>query len=649
MLRIPDLEVFLDAKITPGFLGRFPGSIEAVAGWGYKPTSLQARKYADRHKFPYLAIEDGFLRSVGLGDRTPPLSVVIDDLGIYYDASRPSRLEAQIPQSRSDEELHRAQQLITSWRNARVSKYNHLREYAGELPDNYVLVVDQTWGDASITLGQANADSFQRMLQAALAENPDSTVLVKIHPDVFAGKKRGYFDVPALSAMPRVHVLSEDVHPVRLIESARSVYAVTSQMGFEGLLWDKPVRTFGMPFYAGWGLSVDEQPAPPCRSNVSIEQLAYAALITYPRYADPETHERCEAEVILAHISLQREKRNRYPETVYAPGFSIYKKPIVRDFLQGSEVRFVPRADSVPDGSTLIVWGRNGNHTNPAIRTVHLEDGFIRSVGLGADLIRPVSWIMDERGIYFDSRRPSDLELIFQTTTFNESLLSRSKNLRELIVAAGLTKYNVGTSGWKRPAHAVKVILVPGQVETDASITFGSPVIQRNMDLLRSVREQNPDAYVIYKPHPDVLAGLRAEGQGENSASKWCNEIVTGAAMGDLLQLVDEVHVLTSLAGFEALLRGKSVTCYGQPFYAGWGLTTDMAPIPRRSRSLSIDELLAGALILHPVYLSRNSGRFTTPERALDELLNLKKSNNTGLRWWSGIYRLFVRTFIPRR
>ncbi|MDX8386000.1 MAG: hypothetical protein R8M11_05745, partial [Gallionella sp.] len=414
MLRIPYLEAFLGTSIVPSAFGKFSQSIEAVAGWGNKTTSKQARLYAEQNCLPYLAIEDGFLRSIGLGDRDPPLSVVIDKIGIYYDASRPSNLEAQIAQKRSDDELSRANDLIEAWRKTRVSKYNHLREHTGELPDNYVLVADQTLGDASVLLGQADPECFQRMLQAALEENPDCTVLVKIHPDVFAGKKNGYFDISTLSTTPRIKVLSENAHPVRLIESAKSIYVVTSQIGFEGLLWGKPVHTFGMPFYAGWGLTRDEKPAPPRRNKVSLAQLVYASLIDYPRYIDAETHERCEVEDTLAHISLQRKMQNRFPAVVYALGFSFYKRPIVRDYLQGSEVRFIHNLKSLPNGGTLFVWGRTDNDLDPSIRTIHLEDGFLRSVGLGADLVRPVSWVMDEQGIYFDSSSPSDLESILQ-------------------------------------------------------------------------------------------------------------------------------------------------------------------------------------------------------------------------------------------
>jgi capsular polysaccharide export protein len=82
------------------------------------------------------------------------------------------------------------------------------------------------------------------------------------------------------------------------------------------------------------------------------------------------------------------------------------------------------------------------------------------------------------------------------------------------------------------------------------------------------------------------------------------DELAPDAPISSIIDLVDEVHVNTSLAGFEALLRGKPVTAYGVPFYAGWGLTRDLGPIPRRrTRRRSLDELVAAALLLYPRYL----------------------------------------------
>ena len=157
------------------------------------------------------------------------------------------------------------------------------------------------------------------------------------------------------------------------------------------------------------------------------------------------------------------------------------------------------------------------------VRILRLEDGFLRSVGLGADLIRPLSWVVDGRGIYYDATRPSDLEhLLARYGIRSGDVGQRAACLRERIVAEGLTKYNVGISGWQRPSGAAKVILVPGQVESDASLVYGAPQIRSNIGLLQAVRQANPDAYIVYKPHPDVMAGLRAKGVGEDQ----CPELV---------------------------------------------------------------------------------------------------------------------------
>lgn len=625
-----------------------------VIAWGYKPSAAVAASFAKRHALKLLRLEDGFLRSVAVGSREPPLSVVLDDIGIYYDALTPSRLEILIAEPLTEDRRLRARALMAAWRAARVSKYNYARDYTHALPARYVLAVDQVRGDASIQYGLADAASFQRMLDAALAENPDCTVLLKIHPEVMTGRRQGHFDLAGLVHNSRVLLLAEDVHPVTLIEHAEAVYCVTSQIGFEGLLWNKQVYTFGMPFYAGWGLTHDELPAPARRKPVTLENLVYAALIAYPRYIDPETATRCEPERLIEWMGWQRKLRERFPAIIEASGFSLYKRPIVRRFFQGSTVFFNRSPTPGSPYAAQAVWSRQPvPFARVNTKIVRLEDGFIRSVGLGADLIQPLSWAMDTRGIYYDATSPSDLEHILQHTEFDKGMTSRAQLLRERLVAEGLTKYNVSAVAWQRHGTGgipesdgampsmQTVILVPGQVESDASLAFGAPHIRQNLELLKAVRTANPHAHIIYKPHPDVVAGLRNKGQGEDKVMEACNEMVVDVSMGSLLSQVDEVHTLTSLAGFEALLRGRKVVCYGQPFYAGWGLTEDIAPLARRSRKLTLDELVAGVLILYPTYISRTTGKFTTPERVLDELLIWRQSSASLLPWWrKGLRRL---------
>lgn len=623
---------------------------DSVVAWGQRPSALRAQRYAERHGLAVRHIEDGFLRSVGLGTMDPPLSIVYDDQGLYLDASRPTRLETLVQQPLDTAQQQRTHALIAAWREGRVSKYNHTRDAHPDLPAGYILVVDQTYGDASVTAGAAGPETFARMLAAALAEHPDRTIALKVHPDVVSGRKRGYFNVDQVRATPRVVLLDQDMHPAGLLADAHVVYTVTSQLGFEALLWGKPVRTFGMPFYAGWGLTQDDLPAPARRQPVPSNQLVHAALIGYCRYVDPETGQRCEVETVLAWLALQRRMRQRFPERITAVGFSRWKHGYVREFFDGSRVHFAWFAKRASQHDTVASWGRKKDaalqHRPSDKPVIRLEDGFLRSVGLGADLIRPVSWVQDDLGIYYDATRPSRLEHLLAHTEFPPAMLAHAAALRQTICDAGITKYNLtGQVAWTRPAEAQRVLLVVGQVETDASIRYGASTIRRNIDLLRAVRRAYPDDHVLYKPHPDVLAGLRSSGEDEGRALAECDEIIGDTSLEQLLPLVDEVHVLTSLAGFEALLRHKPVVTYGQPFYAGWGLTDDRGLNPdvrrRRSRTLTLDELVAGTLMLYPTYVSRVTHRFTTPERVLQELITWRQIPRQSGSWRHWIAKLF--------
>ncbi len=335
-----------------------------------------------------------------------------------------------------------------------------------------------------------------------------------------------------------------------------------------------------------------------------------------------------------------------------AHGFSWRKRALVRDFTARPDVRFVARGADVPAGADLLLWGSAAvpdGMTAPvreSVRIVRLEDGFLRSAGLGADLTRPLSWVLDTRGMYYDARTTSDLEVLLQTAVFSPSLLARATAFRQQIVTSGVSKYNLSGTPWQRPDRPGAVVLVIGQVETDASIATGTLDLRTNMALLQAARQARPSAWLVYKPHPDVVAGLRRTGAGEDQARQWADEVLADGAAAQILPLVDEVHVMTSLTGFEALLRGKPVFCYGLPFYAGWGLTHDRSghPPERRTRRLTLDELVAGALLAYPVYVSAHSRQHCTPEQALQELVALRSQGRHHLAWW----RRWLRPLLAR-
>ena len=139
------------------------------------------------------------------------------------------------------------------------------------------------------------------------------------------------------------------------------------------------------------------------------------------------------------------------------------------------------------------------------------------------------------------------------------------------------------------------------------------------------------------------MAGLRPERGDGADLGRLCDEVVAGAAIEGLYDAVDAVHVLTSLAGFEALLRGREVHTWGRPFYAGWGLSHDRLPCERRRRRLQLDELVWAALIAYPRYVSRRSGLFVEVEEAVDELSRWRQEPAGSLRLWQRLFRRWGR------
>jgi len=625
--------------------------VDAVAGWGLRPSTRKALAYASKHGLPYVALEDGFLRSFGTGEHFPPLSLVVDDAGIYYDCTRPSALERLLS---SDADLlatdgslvRQAREQLLS---AGLSKYNH----APELPEGMlrsedvqrVLVVDQTAGDMSVAKGGADAATFDAMLAAALAENPQATVYVKTHPEVTSGRKGGY--LTGVQPDARTVVLRDAVNPMSLIAQMDKVYVVSSTMGFEALLAHKPVVCFGVPWYAGWGVTDDRQPQHAAMlrragRRRSVDELFAAGYMHYSRYLNPETRQRGNVLDVMDWLQRQRQVAQRFGGRMIVVGFRRWKAANVKAMLSlhPGKVVFVKNAAAarvLQPGceDCLICWGRvppvgvQELADAAGVRLLRMEDGFVRSVGLGSDLIPPQSFVLDARGIYFDPGQPSELEDLLNTRPFTVQDLERARKVRTFIVEHGITKYNLEPNrpvGWfnqDRPQAGRQVVLVPGQVEDDASIRFGCDAngVCTNLGLIQAARAAFPHAFIVFKPHPDVSSGNRKGHVEPAQALQHADHIEQGASVVSCIEACDVVVTMTSLTGFDALLRGKQVVVHGRPFYAGWGLTQDRLPVPRRSRPLLLDELVAGALLHYPLYWDPVLRGYTSCEAVLRRLL----------------------------
>lgn len=631
--RHPLLEAILD---------KLPSSGETVhVGWGMRPSGQAAAKASRSTGGKLLLLEDAFLRSLKPGMEGPVYGLIADSQGMHYDVSGRSDLidflnagELSGWMNPGPFESDSIAAVMTVFREAGASKYNWFPgEYSHEALEEKpgILVVDQTRGDMAIRRGGLAETDFDRMLRAAFEETAGQPIYLRAHPDHLFRAKKTCFSKDLLSDS-RIRLLSPHLSPAQCFSFCHTVMVGTSQMGMEALIHGCRVITYGWPFFAGWGLTEDR--ANPGladrRRPVTLESLFEAAFLRYAHYFDPESREPCGLRRILDHLCLQKETFRSNRGLTVTVGFTPWQRQIASHYFRSpaGAIEHLPSAadvehNSLGNADRVVYWGRRPEIPESIrSRAARVEDGFIRSNGLGAAFNFPFSWVIDHQGIYFDGSAPSDLEHLLQQG-FSEADLAQASRLIAMLREKRLTKYNLQRSPVELDSGAVagrKVILVPGQVEADASIAFGSPELKTNLALLQRVREMEPAAFLVFKAHPDLVAGARHGKVLPPGFTDACDLAVTEGNVLDWLDLCDEVHTMTSTVGFEALIRGKPVVTYGLPFYAGWGLTTDRLSCPRRRRRLTIDELVCGALIRYPRYLHPGTGEFTTALLAAEAL-----------------------------
>ena len=621
-----------------------PGPDDGVAVWGRSPYAARGEAIAARTGVPLVRIEDALLRSIRpgrMGDA--PLGLMIDPDGVHFDSSRPSELERLLSRHPLDDSnlLTRARDGIGRIQAADLSKYNIHDQTLAAPAAGYVLVVDQTLGDASIVHSRATAATFREMLVFAQEENPGAQIVIKMHPETAQGMRAGHFG--AQDAGDRISLCAAAVSPWRMLESAVAVYTVSSQLGFEAIMAGHRPRVFGQPFYAGWGLTADENPVPRRVRHLTRAQLFAAAMILAPVWYDPCRDRLCSFEQAVdqleSEVRAYREDRSGYVAT----GMRLWKRGRLQAFF-GAQKPVVFCSDPAKAVAAalalhrpLLVWAGKETAGLDAAKLIRIEDGFLRSRGLGADLVPPLSLVTDDSGIYYDPTRASRLERLIQTAP-PPGGIARAQALRAAILAKGLSKYNLAAVDLPDLPPGPR-ILVPGQVEDDASIRLGAGDIRTNLGLLRAARQANPLTTIIYKPHPDVEAGLRPGAIAEADLRDLADFVATSADPVKLIDACDQVWTMTSLLGFEALLRAKRVTCLGAPFYAGWGLTHDLAPVPDRRLHAGdghplprpgLERLIYATLIAYPRYYDPQSRRPCPPETALHRLATAQPTQ-TGL------------------
>jgi capsular polysaccharide export protein len=330
-----------------------------------------------------------------------------------------------------------------------------------------------------------------------------------------------------------------------------------------------------------------------------------------------------------------RARADRHAGFTACLGFAPWKHGAARTLLYSPRGRtsFFWRAKAAAKaaarhGGRIVFWaGREtpalaaalGRASSPVLR---MEDGFIRSRGLGSDFHPASSVVLDDLGVYYDATHASRLEVLLETGDFDPILLERAARLRARLTAAGVSKYNLWSGetppeAW--PSDRFRLLVV-GQVENDKSIAKGCEAVRTNLGLLRAARAMHPEAFIVFKPHPDVEAGNRTGAVPKATVMSIADAVADRLDINLCLTRTDGVATMTSLAGFEALLRGKRVWTFGRPFFGGWGLTHDSLEFTRRTRRLTLDELVAGALIAYPIYVHPLTGLPCGPEEVVTVL-----------------------------
>jgi len=636
-------------------------------GWGRKRSGRFASYCQKKFGGTITLLEDGFIRSLGLGvNGSPSFSLVEDDIGIYYDATTPSKLENILNEYdfKSDEALEAlAKEAMTYMREYHISKYND----APNISDDYfkdeskerVLIVAQTNGDSSLEYGLGDKFSTKEMIADAFRENPNASVYLKIHPDVLSGKKAS--DISSDEIPKACKIIDENINPISLLKHFKKVYTKTSGMGMEALILGLDVLCYGMPFYAGWGLTIDKQVCKRRTRTLTLEELFVGAYILYTKYYNPYAKKESDIMDTMRTINRYRTLKGEHQGALYFFGFLPWKRkniklffPLERDKIFFCDTLEEAKKKGLNGDVKIYIWGKKAfdeveTYAKEKEIIIHrVEDGFVRSVSLGSDLSKAYSLVVDTRGIYFDATQESDLEHILNTYDFDEKFIVRSQKLQNYLVEKKISKYNASQDKkitLKRLKEGQSVVLVVGQVEDDASIVYGARGMT-NLQLLKEARENAPDAYIIYKPHPDVLAGNRVGNITQEIALNYCDEIIVDASLDSVLELVDEVHIMTSLVGFEALIRGKKVTTYGLPFYAGWGLTTDKRKCERRVRERSLDELVAGTFFIYSKYIDPKTDQIGEIEVLLEEIEKQKYYYNNRLAYRVSIK---IKNFLLRK
>ena len=302
--------------------------------WGYKKTgmSLDTLNKIINQDNKFFLFEDGFIRSItGYDNRqkkdeySKGISFVIDDLTCYYDFNKPSRIEQMLNDKNliiTEKEKQRAKDLIKLINDNKIMRYNSYPIYKPEIGrkgKKKVLIFDQSYDDEySIYKTNSNDETYKKMFESALNENPNYDIIIRIDQHNIDKKFSSF--LTKVKEKDNIYKVYGNISAPCLIDMCDKIYVCNTSLGLFSLMKNKEVHIFGLPFYANWGLSIDDKICPRRKNKRTIEELVYITFMLYTYYVDPRTKSRCEVEQAIDYIIETRDeyfKKNNIRYEIY--------------------------------------------------------------------------------------------------------------------------------------------------------------------------------------------------------------------------------------------------------------------------------------------------------------------------------------------
>lgn len=639
------------------FISYWKGGVkDAVAFIGLEKSKLN-KIFAKVHGLPCWTLHKGLYHVSG----NRAYSFLLEKKGTYDDARKTSSWEDLLNSGawKNESLINEAKEALAILLKHRLGgdKYSpDAMPYQLSTPSfrKRILILDEVIDREYLGKNLAKIASYEKMLDEAKKRNPGAAFFL-LEPRASLNKAKSTY-LHKIAEAQGVTIIKKEVSSLSILSQADEVYTVSSTLGLDAILLDKTVHCFGAPFYAGWGLTIDHIPLKRRKATYTYEEFFAVFSMFYTRYRHPVSEEPCSFQEILRFMILQRPRSGERGRYLACVGFEKKEQAFISNFFSHAHLHFMSKGKAFKEAAKHhgMIFSRKGITTDlkkgaGITPLVSVQRGILDRLLI---LDTPIS-ISLEGGPY------PNLDQILQKTRFSNEDIARSEVFKEYFREQSNFRphyeipIKIDQDG--QTCSIQKTILIMGNVETPQSsfdlsstATFDVELLAHDAKLIQYIRSIRPNDYIIYCPQSASQSSLskQANQSVDSEILKLADRVISnarpcdfvplelsGLCVGDddetqLLQVKFvqclELHSYDSYLGLEGLCLPLKLFTYGEPFYAGWGLTQDFRTFAKRNRRLSLEELLVGALITQPLYFDEQNKIFCEPEN-IPALLTRKK------------------------